>query len=359
MPGMETDVLIIGQGLAGSVLAWELLEAGVDVRVVDDDHATSASRVAAGLANPVTGKRLTLTPAAGELLRQARHRYRSLERVTGRRLWSDRPIRRLVASEHERAQWHKRAGDRDYAPFLGELQAPGALGAGLPDGQGSFAIRGAGRLAVSTLVEAVAAELAVRGRLVRAPLVPAQVVPEGGGARWGRLRARRVVFCEGYRVRDNPWFGHLGWRPARGELLRVALRGGPDRPLHGGHWLLPDGGSRYRFGATYDHYHPFGTGATAEGRAELLAGLEGLWPGSTEEAEGVEQAAGVRPGSRDGRPVMGAHPRYPQLTVFNGFGSKGSLLVPGHARRFVAWLLHGTPLPATVDCARFDGSALG
>jgi glycine/D-amino acid oxidase-like deaminating enzyme len=357
---METDVIIVGQGLAGSVLAWELLEQGVEVLVVDDQHATAASRVAAGLANPVTGKRLTLAPGAGDLLRTAHQRYRSLERMIGRPLWTPRPIRRLVSGEQEHRQWRKRAGNPDYAPFLGDWAAPGSLGEGLPDAQGSFAIRGAGRLAVPALLEGVAAALAARGRLLRAPLDPEQVVPTGAGVRWGRLKAQRAVFCEGYRVLENPWFAHLGWRPARGELLRVALPdGGPHRPLHAGHWLLPDGGCRFRFGATYDHAHALATGPTEPGRAELLTALAGIWPPAQERVEVRGQGAGVRPGSTDGRPVMGVHPEYPQLALFNGFGSKGSLLVPAHAQHFAAWLLGRGPLAAEVDSARFSGGGHG
>ena len=46
------DTLILGQGLAGSALAWHLIEAGERVCVIDDGHCRSSTRVAAGLINP-------------------------------------------------------------------------------------------------------------------------------------------------------------------------------------------------------------------------------------------------------------------------------------------------------------------
>lgn len=49
--------LIVGQGIAGSVLAWTLLQRGAKVQLADPKLRSSSSRVAAGIINPVTGKR--------------------------------------------------------------------------------------------------------------------------------------------------------------------------------------------------------------------------------------------------------------------------------------------------------------
>ena len=50
------DFVIIGQGLAGTTLAWQLKWQGLRGVIVDRDDRTSASRVAAGLMTPATGK---------------------------------------------------------------------------------------------------------------------------------------------------------------------------------------------------------------------------------------------------------------------------------------------------------------
>ena len=64
---MET-VTIAGQGLAGTLLAWALERAGREFLIYDPGHEESASRVGAGLVNPVTGERWTSAPgwASGE-----------------------------------------------------------------------------------------------------------------------------------------------------------------------------------------------------------------------------------------------------------------------------------------------------
>ena len=53
---MKVDYLIIGQGLAGSLLAWELIQRRCSVVVVDNGNE-NASQIAAGLINPITGMR--------------------------------------------------------------------------------------------------------------------------------------------------------------------------------------------------------------------------------------------------------------------------------------------------------------
>ena len=57
----KIEVLIVGQGLAGSLLALELEKRGRKIHVVDNNPSTSSSKVAAGLYNPITGRKMTKT----------------------------------------------------------------------------------------------------------------------------------------------------------------------------------------------------------------------------------------------------------------------------------------------------------
>ena len=48
------DILILGQGLAGTSLAINAISEGKTVMVIDNGHQSAASMVAAGLVTPVT-----------------------------------------------------------------------------------------------------------------------------------------------------------------------------------------------------------------------------------------------------------------------------------------------------------------
>ena len=57
----KLDYLIIGQGLVGTCLSYYALQAGKTCMVVNDSHTASASQVASGVINPVTGRRIVQT----------------------------------------------------------------------------------------------------------------------------------------------------------------------------------------------------------------------------------------------------------------------------------------------------------
>src|SRR5690242_11907361 len=99
---MGADILIVGQGLAGTLLAWEFERAGISFTMVDDGHASAASLVAAGLLNPITGRRFVKSWHIDTLLPAARLIYRELEEALGVTLWREKRIRRLFADDRER-----------------------------------------------------------------------------------------------------------------------------------------------------------------------------------------------------------------------------------------------------------------
>ena len=75
---MQVDFLIVGQGLAGSLLAKELRRRGRSVHVVDDGWKSASSQVAAGLMTPLTGRRFTLTKDYPALFASAQARLTEL-----------------------------------------------------------------------------------------------------------------------------------------------------------------------------------------------------------------------------------------------------------------------------------------
>src|SRR6187455_1306664 len=65
---MVVDYLIIGQGISGTWLRYYLQKLNKSFIVLDNDQPNSASRVAAGIINPVTGRRIVKTWMIDELL---------------------------------------------------------------------------------------------------------------------------------------------------------------------------------------------------------------------------------------------------------------------------------------------------
>jgi glycine oxidase len=349
----DIDTLIVGQGLAGSLLAWELFERGERILVLDDGHKSAASTAAAGLLNPVTGQRLVKTAGVDECLPFARQRYRSLEQRLGKALLVEKPMWRLFRNPREQEAWRKRSEDSAYSSYLGEVLATDDLQPPFVAPQGGFVQHQTGFLDTNALMTGIREQLAAGGRYREQAVDYAMIEPLGDGVRVGEHCCRRVIFCEGYKAQHNPWFDWLPFQPAKGEILSLAIEAPlPDAIINAGKWLMPRGGSDYRLGATYERQQ-LDEQPTESGVKELLDALPQLLD-PVPSYRVTEKRAGVRPNTLDKQPFIGLHPRWPQLGIFNGFGSKGSLLIPWHAKRFAETLHGGDALPDEVAIRRYQ-----
>lgn len=342
------DFLIVGFGLAGGILAWELLQRGLRVVVVDDGE-TNASQVAAGLINPITGQRFAKTSDIDTLLPVARVYYADLESFFKRRFYFEKPMRRLLGTDKEVDQCRKRLDDDDYRGYLGSIVAPSDSG-GL---FGYLEQRQTGYLWTRPLLACLEDYFRFRSsyRQIRFDYADLRLNPV---LQWRDYRPRAIIFCEGFRVRDNPWFSWLPMRPAKGEILTLEHNLPiPDELVNGGgHWLVPVDSERIRLGATFDRKN-IDLRITEEAKIDLITAGERFFPG-LKTAQMIVHEAGIRPCTEDRRPFIGKHPRLPQLHIFNGFGAKGSVMIPWYGRRFADFLLNGGTLPTSCNIQRYE-----
>ena len=339
--------LIVGQGIAGSTLAWALRDQGASVFVIDREEPTTSSKIAAGLMTSVTGQRLVPSWRWNELWPAACNFYRGVERETDATVLLPRPMVRLLRSKTETASLERRLSGSDGglfrpldAPLRPDWFADTSPAVELPEG---------GRLDVRRYLEEVRSVLKRDEAYARCSLtLPDDLVVGEDGVELPALglSADRVIFCEGFAARTNPWLAGLRFNPARGEIVTIRVPGlDEDRVIHGGIWLARQSGDLYRAGATYD-WKDLDAGPTTAGRGELETRLRGLLRLSFEI---VGHDAAVRPILHHLPPVAGFLPGHPRLGCFNGLGSKGSLQAPFFARQLAEHILQGTALDAEVD----------
>jgi glycine/D-amino acid oxidase-like deaminating enzyme len=321
------EFAIVGQGLAGTALAWALLRRGRRVLVIDRGRGGS-SRVAAGLITSVTGKRLAESWRWGELYPAAVAFYRSVEAETGTRIFHQRPALRLFADEAERDEFCRRAAR------LGTLVRPADAPEWFAAPLGGFEMPDAARLDVPIYLDAAREHFRRRGAYLEAEARP--------GDTFG---AETVVECRGF----APDAG-LRFNAAKGEILTARVPGlSETRVVHRGLWLCPLGGEWFRVGATYS-WEPLDAVPTPDGRAEIEAKLRAFLK---RPFEVVGHDAAVRPVIDAGYPVLGRHPLRPRRAYFNGLGSKGSLLAPFFAEQLAAHLCGEGDIDERANVARF------
>ena len=226
---------IVGQGLAGSCLAWELWRRGVNFCIVDREGGIAASRVAAGLVNPVTGKNFEPSPMIGEFLPEALEFYRCIEEKLGVVLWHPLPIMRLAGNDDEWAKMGAKAARVDVKVWVG-----GELAKSETDGwAGGFEIRGGGRFDVKMFVD--------RTR----EFFRAQGIYRKDEIAFDRDEMARV-WCDG--AAGLVLGRHGEARCAKGEILTVRATGWDEARIRvgAGGWLVPLGEGCFKLGSTYE-----------------------------------------------------------------------------------------------------------
>lgn len=346
----KVDIIIVGQGLAGTTLAWKLLDQELDVVVLDRGDSLTSSRIAAGLMTPITGKRLVLPPDWPSEWAEAKQFYRDVENRTETCFFFPVPILRLFQNEAEQQLFNSKFDQLQPVLSNQNPEIPHTLRQ--PSWSG-FEMTG-GRLDVPVYLDASRKVFAEQNAYLQcdfcfdADLVlnnQTVIMPRLG------LMADRVVFCQGFQHSPPEPFARIRFNPCKGEILTIQA---PDlcenRVLHHGFWISPTGRSNsYRTGATYD-WNDLSTTPTDEGRRWIESRLQSTLAVSYD----VEQhVAAIRPTMHDFQPVIGFHPDFPQLGVLNGLGSKGSLTAPRLARLFVEHFMHGMPIPPPIQVSRW------
>ncbi|MBP6574269.1 MAG: FAD-dependent oxidoreductase [Flavobacteriales bacterium] len=345
------DVIIIGRGIAGVVLSETLHAMGKRVAVFDVPKSNAASPVAAGIVNPVAMRRIIASWRAAEMLDLAEPFYRSLEHEYGEALWHPLPLGRLFANEREAQEWPQRMRDPEVGSFLSEGALPGFDAGKFNAPHGYGVVKRCAWLDVEVMREAHRSKWTAMNALIEREVLPTDVLTTDDGVEVFDCSAPWIVWCNG------PFAALPGLVPTRGEVMSLHL---PELDIeamvHRNGFLLPVGNNNYKLGSTFA-WSDVWSGPTESGREELVRKLNGLLghvgspPLSTGEGSGVRQVSGVRPASRDRRPILGQVA--PHQAVFNGLGSRGVLLTPWCAQHLVAHLFDAVPLDAEVNAARF------
>lgn len=336
------DVIIIGQGLAGTVLSATLQQRGKRVLVYDAPLAGRASEVAAGLVNPVALRRTVLTWRASEMLAIAGAFYRDLGLFHDAVFWHPMPLVAIFPTAQEAGIWQLRTTEPETGRFVRmDTSTDHGLDA-LPQPYGRGIIERCAWVDVKAMLAAHRAFLRAHGELVERRVEPGNIERTAHGVRIGEHSAPLLVRCGG------PFEALEGLVPVKGEGLTVRIPGVHlGKAVHRGVFVLPMGGEVYRVGSTFA-WNEVWAGPTQEAQRYLLDRLQRL---VERHVEVLEHWYGVRPASKDRRPILGMIG--PHEAVFNGLGSRGVMLAPWCAQHLCDYLFEGVELDEVIRPDRF------
>ena len=166
-----------------------------------------------------------------------------------------------------------------------------------------------------------------------------------------QIKAKQIIFAEGFGLHANPYFNYLPLDGTKGELFIIkAPELNLDVIINTSVFILPLGNDLFKVGATYNWQDKTNI-PTEDGKKELLDRIHEILDC---EFEIMDHFAGVRPTVRDRKPLIGTHPKFPQLHILNGLGTRGVMLGPSMAIELFNSIEHQKPLDKAIDIKRYE-----
>lgn len=342
------DYIIVGGGLAGSVLALSLLEKQKSVLVIDKPNLSSSSKVAAGLFQPMTFKRTIETWKGLDSINTSIEFYKNAENKLNAKFLHELKMSRIFSSFEEQNNWAIKSDDSFYKKLINEEKNPDAEICQPSFGYGG--VNFAGYLDVNEFLKSVHDFLNKSNLLLLEHFDYQKIRIEEDQVSYGDSSSNQIIFTEGWLVKENPWFSYLPMKPVKGEVLTIKI---PQRSnqsiISSSVFAVPIDEITYKVGSNYD-WKNLNETSTEEIKTELVEKLKEML--QVEEVEIIQHLAGVRPASHDRRPYVGAHPQYESLIIFNGLGARGVSLAPYCAEFLTNFLVNRTEIPHELNVQR-------
>ena len=331
--------IVVGQGIAGSIIALTLVQRNWEVVMVNDPSLPSASQKAAGLWNPVSFKRVTALEDIHLYLHHLQGFYTQQEVVLNAHFYHPIPIARILPTADYEFLWEKKMGSDKMKPLIEkeELDFPGW---DAPLGWGK--VHDSGWLDVQTFLQSV------RHYFEEKHAYHA----ENSQSYFQKNPLSEndcVIWCTGLSAAPELWDA-VKIIPNKGHVVEFKQAElNPDRVYHYGNFCLPLGKQHWRMGSTYE-WDVHDDVVVPDTVNLLVQNLKDKFQG---EITVTKSYVGHRPTVHDRSPILGRHPLSPQHVIFNGMGTKGVLNAP-----YMAWLLaehleNGAEIPKAYAASRF------
>jgi|CXWL01.1.fsa_nt_gi glycine/D-amino acid oxidase-like deaminating enzyme len=347
---MHIEYLIIGQGISGTWLSYYLQKENKSFLVIDNNDKNAPSRLAAGIINPVTGRRHVTVWMAEKILPFAWNAYTQMGNSLDINAISQKNIIDFFPNPQMRLSFIQRIAEN--GEYVSACPEQDKFNDFLNYNFGCGEINPVYTAHLETIIPAWRQQLKSNNSLQDEELDISKLIVSRDKIQYKDITASAILFCDGASGNNNPYFNLLPFAPNKGEILVAEI---PDLPNHhiykkgmmlaplvtAGQWWV---GSNYAW--EFDNESP-----TKEFRARTESLLK-EWVKVPFKI--IAHLAGVRPATLERRPFVGFHPLHPNIGILNGMGTKGCSLAPFFAKQLVDSLCGNKTLHPEADIKRFQ-----
>lgn len=347
---MQVEYLIIGQGICGTMLSWFLQQAGKSFLVIDNNLPHAPSKVAAGIINPVTGRRFAYSWMIDTIMPFAVHTYQQIGHFLDKKLIEQKDIIDFFPSPQMLNAFATRLTEND--TYLHTYPDQNYFNPYFNYPFGCGEIKPVYIADLPTLLNSWRIYLKENDYLQEADFVANDLQIHNTLVTYHDISAEKIIFCDGLSSMQHPWFKALPFAPSKGEVLiikserlpteHIFKRGITIAPLFQQNYFWV--GSSYQW--EYEHVYP--TQTFYQQTTQLLDD----WLKASYKV--INHMAALRPSTLERRPFVGFHPHYPSIGIVNGMGTKGTSLAPFFAHQLVQHITAGQPVTPEAAISRFS-----
>jgi len=347
---MNVDFIIVGQGIAGTCCAFQLIKNQKSFIIIDKEEDNSASKIALGVYNPLVLKWFTKVWKADEQISYFYKFYDEIEHFLKHTFIKDEGIYKYLKTVHAQNMWLSKSASKHKVDYMSQkiltINKEGLLNKNFYG-----LVKKAGRIDIPLLLKLFKDYFLDKKILIQDTFNYQKLVIKNHGVSYNDISSKKIIFCEGVSLLDNPYFKHLNLKPTKGEILSFYCKGlNLNKILHSKFLLIPLGNDYYSVGATYNWQNLNNT-CTIEAKDEIKSMLDKTLKLPYKI---ISHRSGIRPSTFDRRSIVGSHPQYKNIYILNGLGTRGVLLSPYLSKSLVDYIYCRRSLDPEVDIKRFE-----
>jgi glycine/D-amino acid oxidase-like deaminating enzyme len=346
---MKVDVLIIGQGISGTCLSYYLNKENISFIVIDNERKNTPSRVAAGIINPVTGRRIVRTWMIEELLLYTWNFYTQLGNELGIQSISEKKIIDFFPSPQMKIAFHERLNEGE--TYLQKPADENIFREHFNYDFGFGSVSPAYTVHLENILPAWRKKLAANDKLMEDEFDFSQLKVSVDKIEYKNITAKQIIFCDGVQSNQNPYFSKLPFAPNKGEMLIAEIPGLSNEYLYKKGMTLAPLATKDLFWLGSNYLWEFDNENTSEAFYKQADAILKSWLKVPYKI--IDHKVSIRPATLERRPFVGFHPAYPSVGILNGMGTKGFSLAPYFAKQLVDKMIYNNPILPEVDISRF------
>ena len=339
------DLCIVGFGLAGLSVARHAELSNLSLDIISD-YSQLSSRVAGGILNPVAVKRMKPVWKVEHFIDYSRTYYNDLEKTLDADIYDDLLLKVYIHNIEQENNWYQAYDKPRLKPYLHRNIEKNKTSIFQAD---KFGLIHAGIVNLPLLFKTAKAYYDSKGSWRQEKFEYDKLVINEQLVEYNNHQYKHIVFCEGFGVTQNPYFNDLGVYGNKGDYLIIKSEKLQVQNLvKAKYFLIPLGHDLYKFGATYQR-QPLNHLPSNEAKSTLIEAFDKMFkvPYTI-----VDQVCGIRPTTKDRRPIVGNHKKYKRLHLLNGFGSRGVMMSPKLGSDLINHIFQNEPLDDEVSIQR-------